>query len=450
MPSLAELFLCCSRPNVDEGAPLVVIAGPPASGKGTQCEKIRERYGLVHVSTGDILRENVKQETALGKEAKQYMDRGELVPDSLLIKLVKDRLGEADIRSKGCLLDGFPRTGEQAKAMKEAGMTAAAFLLIDVPDAVLVERGVGRRLDPETGDIFHLKFKPPPMDILSRLIHRSDDQEEKIMTRLKAYHDQINGILPFFENVMNIDGNNAPDDVFRSITGKLDNKLTNQIVVPMRTGATSTASKSPIVIISGPPASGKGTQCELIKEKFGYVHISTGDILRDNVKKETELGKKAKTYMDSGALVPDDLLIDLVKNRLQEQDIKEHGCLLDGFPRTPAQAKAMKDAGLEANIFLLVEVPDDVLVERGVGRRLDPDTGDIFHLKFKPPPDSILARLVHRSDDHEDKIRARLEAYHSQIEGILGYFEPVLKRIDGNTKPDDVFANINTLLSNMQ
>jgi len=200
--------------------------------------------------------------------------------------------------------------------------------------------------------------------------------------------------------------------------------------------------KGALVVIAGPPAAGKGTQCEKIKEKYGYVHISTGDILRENVKNGTELGLKAKGFMDSGALVPSELIVDLVKDRLEQDDVKEKGCLLDGFPRAPDQAEAMVEAGLKVQKFLVIKVPDDTLVERGCGRRLDPETGDIYHLKFKPPPEDIVDRLVHRSDDQEEKIRARLEAYHSQIDGITPFFKDVVFDIDGTGKPDDVFSQV--------
>merc|ERR1712176_213505 len=172
--------------------------------------------------------------------------------------------------------------------------------------------------------------------------------------------------------------------------------------------------RSPTVVIAGPPAAGKGTQCDKIKEKFGFVHISTGDILRENVKNGTELGMKAKTYMDAGDLVPSDLLIDLVKDRLAQPDVQARGALLDGFPRAPDQAQAMKDAGMKVDQFILINVPDDTLVERGVGRRLDPETGAIYHMTFKPPPEEIVERLVHRNDDHEDQIRNRLGKFHAQ------------------------------------
>eukprot|EP00933_Yihiella_yeosuensis_P004901 TRINITY_DN109308_c0_g1_i1.p1 TRINITY_DN109308_c0_g1~~TRINITY_DN109308_c0_g1_i1.p1 ORF type:complete len:321 (-),score=92.63 TRINITY_DN109308_c0_g1_i1:149-1111(-) len=197
--------------------------------------------------------------------------------------------------------------------------------------------------------------------------------------------------------------------------------------------------KGALVVIAGPPAAGKGTQCEKIKEKYGFVHISTGDILRENVKAGTELGLKAKGYMESGKLVPSELIVDLVKDRLAKDDVKEKGCLLDGFPRAPDQAQAMVDAGIAVQKFLLIQVPDDTLVERGCGRRLDPETGDIYHLKFKPPPADIVDRLVHRSDDQETAIRERLKIYHSQVDGITPFFEEVVVKLDGTGKPDEVF-----------
>uniref|UniRef100_A0A7S2J4R8 Adenylate kinase active site lid domain-containing protein n=1 Tax=Zooxanthella nutricula TaxID=1333877 RepID=A0A7S2J4R8_9DINO len=220
-------------------------------------------------------------------------------------------------------------------------------------------------------------------------------------------------------------------------------------VVPQeaaKTAAAQAPAAGPIVVIAGPPAAGKGTQCEKIKERYGYVHVSTGDILRENVEKGTELGKEAKAYMDGGKLVPSSLIVNLVKDRLGQPDIVEKGCLLDGFPRAPDQAQAMAEAGLKVQRFVLIQVPDDDLVSRGVGRRLDPETGSIYHLTFKPPPPEIVDRLVHRSDDHEEKIRTRLATYHSQIGDIQPYFQDCEVVVNGTEKPDAVFANISASL----
>jgi len=210
-----------------------------------------------------------------------------------------------------------------------------------------------------------------------------------------------------------------------------------------------TALAGRIVVIAGPPAAGKGTQCEKIKERFGFVHISTGDILRDNVKNGTELGKKAKPFMDAGKLVPDELLVDLVKARLKETDVLEKGCLLDGFPRTSSQAAEMKKANIKVDRFVLLEVGDEVLVQRGVLRRLDPETGTIYHLKFKPPPKEIEGRLQHRSDDREEAIRTRLATYHGQVDAIVPFFDDSLFKVNGDQKPDEVFAQIGKSLESL-
>ena len=158
-------------------------------------------------------------------------------------------------------------------------------------------------------------------------------------------------------------------------------------------------SKSPLdVVICGAPASGKGTQCEMIKSEFGLVHLSTGDILRAAVQEGTPLGVTAKGYMDSGQLVPDELIIDVICARLKQDDCQTQGWLLDGFPRTKAQADALTKAGMVPDCFLMLDVPEEVLVERVTGRRTDPVTGKIYHMTFKPPETpEIAARVVQRS-----------------------------------------------------
>ena len=158
-------------------------------------------------------------------------------------------------------------------------------------------------------------------------------------------------------------------------------------------------SKSPLdVVICGAPASGKGTQCEMIKSEFGLVHLSTGDILRAAVQEGTPLGKTAKGYMDSGQLVPDELIIDVICARLKQEDCQTQGWLLDGFPRTKTQADALTKAGMVPDCFLMLDVPEEILVERVTGRRTDPVTGKIYHMTFKPPETpEIAARVVQRS-----------------------------------------------------
>ena len=251
----------------------IIIAGAPASGKGTQCELIVQKYGVVHISTGDALRAQVAANTPLGVKAKECMDNGALVPDDLIISIVKARLAEQDCQDKGWLLDGFPRTGVQAEALKAAGITPTHFVLLDVPDSILVERCVGRRSDPETGKIYHLKFNPPPDDpaLRARLVHRSDDTAEAMGKRIKMYHDNVDAIIGFYE------------DICRKFDGTRDKRAIAEHVFAYLDGRALPATRGPRIIMAGAPASGKGTQCEEIVKQFGVVHISTGDVLRDQV-----------------------------------------------------------------------------------------------------------------------------------------------------------------------
>jgi len=176
----------------------IIIAGPPAAGKGTQCELLLERYGLVHISTGDLLRARSKHMPELAA----YMDNGKLVPDEIICKIVQERLNQKDCEN-GVLLDGFPRTLSQAEMLKSLGVHIDKFLLLDVPDEVVIERVEGRRVDPVSGKIYHIKHKPPPTkEIAARLKQRTDDTREKITSRLTSYHSNTQSILEFYKEIL--------------------------------------------------------------------------------------------------------------------------------------------------------------------------------------------------------------------------------------------------------
>jgi len=216
---------------------------------------------------------------------------------------------------------------------------------------------------------------------------------------------------------------------------------TSMPIAETSTPAAATTSGKSVsrLIIAGAPASGKGTQCEMITKKYGVVHLSTGDMLRAAVAEKTEVGILAQEYMDAGKLVPDEVIIGVVKDRLAQKDCIENGWLLDGFPRTPAQAAALSEAGITADCFLFLNVPDEVLVERVVGRRTDPETGKIYHMTFSPPEDeAILARLEQRSDDTEEKVKVRLEQFHANVDAVKGSYTDIIVEINGTDKPANV------------
>lgn len=211
------------------------------------------------------------------------------------------------------------------------------------------------------------------------------------------------------------------------------------------------------LILLGPPGAGKGTQAKMLTDRFGIPQISTGDILRGAVKEGTPMGLKAKSFMDAGGLVPDEVVVGIVRERLQKGDCAT-GFILDGFPRTVAQADALKETlrllGKDLDAVISLEVDVEALVERLTGRRTCKNCGRGFHVKFDPPKlagacDACGGELVQRDDDREETIRKRLEVYHQQTAPLVAYYrnDSLLTSVDGMREIDTVQRQILSALT---
>jgi len=205
----------------------MILVGPPGAGKGTQAARLVSSFKIPHISSGDMLRSAVMQGTDLGKQADGFMKAGQLVPDDVVIGMILERVAKPDC-AKGFMLDGFPRTRPQAEALDaaltKAGVKLDAVVLIEVPDALLEERACGRRTDPETGTIYHLKYNPPPAEIEGRLIHRKDDTVAAVTTRIQKYHSETAPIVPYYAErgiLKRVDGVGDPDEITKRLTTAL-------------------------------------------------------------------------------------------------------------------------------------------------------------------------------------------------------------------------------------
>lgn len=213
------------------------------------------------------------------------------------------------------------------------------------------------------------------------------------------------------------------------------------------------------LILLGAPGAGKGTQAKYICEKFGIPQISTGDMLRAQVKAGTPLGLEAKKHMDAGGLVPDAVIIGMVKDRLQQDDCK-NGYLFDGFPRTIPQAEALRDAGVDIDHVLEIAVEDQEIISRMSGRRVHPASGRTYHLQYNPPKvagkdDETGEDLIQREDDQEETVRKRLDVYHAQTLPLVGFYQdlaqtagkPKYSRVEGVGSVEEITAKVLAALS---
>ena len=210
----------------------IVMLGAPGAGKGTQAVNIAKEYNIPHISTGDIFRANIKNQTELGMKAKEYMDKGALVPDEITIGMLLSRIADKDC-DNGFVLDGFPRTIPQAeslkKALKEQGAKIDCAVDIEVPDEDIINRMSGRRSCPNCGGTYHVTFNPPKQEGIcdacgTELVQRADDKPETVLQRLKTYHEQTKPLIEFYENegvLVTVDGTKKPSEVLEDILGAL-------------------------------------------------------------------------------------------------------------------------------------------------------------------------------------------------------------------------------------
>lgn len=360
-----------------------------------------------------MLRAAVSAGTPLGTEAKEYMDTGRLVPDQTMINIVIARLQEADCVERGWLLDGFPRTGAQADALEAAEITCDGFIQLDVADESLVERVVGRRMDPETGKIYHLKYSPPPADnaeLLARLVHRSDDTEEKVKVRIDAYNNNLSSIVSKYgkQRIM-VDGNRPPNAVWRELKARV-----------------ARAFKYQVVFVLGGPGSGKGTVCSRIASDFGYTHLSAGDLLREEQEGGGELGQMIKEMISIGSLVPASVTVQLLGKAMASAFKSANSCnkfLIDGFPRNMDNADAFYEI-----------LGRDCIVDYVLFLDCDEAT--------------MKKRLLHRGltsgrlDDNEITIVKRFRTYNDLTRPVLQSYDRLgkVRRIDATLSPDGVYS----------
>lgn len=441
----------------------IALIGPSGVGKGTQAIKLAAEYDLLHISTGDLFRESLEKKTALGILAKRYMNQGDLVPDEVVDAMVEEWMWKV-LPSKRILFDGFPRTKYQAmtldKLFRETDRYLEAVIYLKVPDEEIVRRLPGRVICRTCQAPYHLEFKPPAIDGVCDICHgdlyeRDDDNPNIIRTRLKTSHRAMGALVDYYQEtgkLVIIDGAGTIEEVHKAVVDVVEaihrreapsaTREESEQIQALKGDVTALpveeSSPSLDIVLLGGPGSGKGTQADQLKQALSLQHVATGDLFRENIKNETDLGKLAKTYMNRGELVPDDVTEAMVKDRLSRPDVKD-GFILDGFPRTISQAEALNviltDLQRRLDGVFHINVSDDEIVRRLSGRLICRSCQTPYHIEFNPPAeegvcDACGGELYQRDDDNPDTIRARLKTYHAQTAPLIDYYREANLLID--------------------
>jgi len=377
----------------------IALFGPPGAGKGTQSTLLAEKYNLTYVATGDLLRQEIKEGTELGELAKSTIERGGLVSDEIIVQLIENRITMNLSNSNGILFDGFPRTIVQAYILEglllKMNSSLAAMFCLEVPKDILLKRMLER----------------------SKTSNRSDDTEEVIEVRLNEYQEKTVPVIDFYKErgkYNSINGIGNIDSINKRITTIVSSILKKKLLN---------------IVLLGPPGGGKGTQGIKIAKKYGLGYISTGKLLRREVKENTEIGKKAKPFLEVGNIVPDELAIQLIEREVKLQH-EARGFVFKGFPRTIVQAYILdgilKKMDSSVSVCYNLNIPTLTSVKRLAERAKTPQARSY---------DKSIELIISRLEEHEQRTSLVAKFYKNQKKSI---------KINGQGNQEEIFDNLSS------
>jgi adenylate kinase len=375
----------------------LILFGPPGAGKGTQSELLMSRYNLNYISTGEVLRNEIKSGSALGLKARSIIEAGGLVDDEIIVQIIGNALNQFE-RADGFLFDGFPRTYVQAYILDglftRLQTSLTRIFILDVPDEECTKRLLLR----------------------AKQQNRSDDNEVVIKRRLQEYHQKTLPLLEFYESsgiLTRIEGMGTTEEIFE----RINNHITGEL------------SRRPAnIILFGYPGAGRATQAARLASDYNLTIISTGELLQEEVHLRGPLAGKITPYLSKGLLVPDELVIRLIEKKLQQTDRTGRGYILKGYPRTLVQAYILdgllKKMKTSISCVINLDVPVFELIRRLEARS---------HTSSRMPYDGNAATIVARLEEHEIRTVPVLEYYKEHNQVI---------EVDGKGSPDEVYLRL--------
>ncbi|XP_020331685.1 adenylate kinase 8 isoform X3 [Oncorhynchus kisutch] len=380
------LIVLLKRGSVE--VPRVMLLGPPASGKRTVARKLCEHTQVIHITDSNIL----KEDTDLTKKALQYKAKQQDIPGDLWIKLIQQRLSKIDCVRRGWVLEGIPQTREEALSLQEAGVAPNHVVLLEAPDAVLIERSQGKRIDPVTGDVYHVTFIwPEDKEVVQRLERQKAVSEEQLVAQLMQHHREVHALRKTYRNCLKgIDADQPHVDVFDQ--------------------------------------------------------VCCGELLEAVSADATNMGELIKPYLESGQQVPDSMVLQILTERLSRLDCTTRGWVLHGFPRDLEQAEKLQESNFIPSRVFFLEMTDDVAIERVTLRSIDPVTGERYHSLYKPAPSpEVQTRLQFNPKDSEAQLLRELKEYWANASSLQDLY-PEAVHINADQDPHTVFESLESRL----
>ncbi|XP_022523359.2 adenylate kinase 8 [Astyanax mexicanus] len=410
------------RENTD--VPRVMLLGPPASGKRTIAKKLCEQIGTIHITASNIL----KDDSDLSRAALEYTEKNQEIPQDLWIKLIQQRLSKADCVRRGWVLEAIPKTREEALCLQEAGIAPEHVVMLQAPESVLIERSLGKRIDPVTGDVYHVAFMRPESAEVAQRLERPQSliSEDVIYRQLQGFHREAHALQRTYKNCLKIvDADQAHVDVFA------------QVLTFILSRHRSSAPYTPRILLLGPPGSGRSLQARFIAQKYGLVNICCGELLKAVAADESSMGELIKPFLESGRRVPDSMVLQILTERLSRLDCTTRGWVLHGFPQDLEQAEALQESKFSPNRVVFLEMTDGVAVEGLTLGAIDPVTGERYH--------SLHNQLQHRLRESEAEVQKKLQQYWRHVEALQAFY-PQAVRVRADQDPHTVFECLESTL----
>uniref|UniRef100_A0A3Q1FZG4 Adenylate kinase 8 n=1 Tax=Acanthochromis polyacanthus TaxID=80966 RepID=A0A3Q1FZG4_9TELE len=339
-----------------------------------------------------------------------------------------------DCIHRGWVLVGFPQTRLQALSLQQLGVLPEHVVLLEAPDDVLLQRFQGRQVDPLTGDVYHHTFIRPDDDVIAnRLEEGRGLSEEQRLAKLQCFHREVTGLSSAYQHVLKVVNGDQPHaDVYQQVLAFVQ---------------THRRSRTPRILLLGPPGSGKSHQAQLLSNKYKLVDVCCGRLLRSVAADGSTVGEQIQPYLESGHPVPDSLVLQVLQERLSQMDCSCRGWILHGFPSELQQAKNLQESQYQPNRVFFLEVTDEVCLERITLRATDPISGQRFHAFAQPAPNSeVQDRLQTRPEDRTPAVEHSLEQYWNHSAALQSVY-PDAVHIDADQDPHSVFEALESKLT---